>query len=82
MKQALKWDFKKHKYETTEIDDECFTYCDDLNKRVPCTNCGKRLPYGRMYTSLRYHTCVGFGYPVCEACYNEEVAEENLYKGR
>ena len=34
--------------------------------------CGKELKYGDTYTSLEIHTAMGFGYGVCEDCYEFE----------
>jgi len=33
--------------------------------------------YGDGYTSKTIHNSVGFGYPVCEKCYNKELEEES-----
>jgi len=37
-----------------------------------CAHCGAITEVGSMYTSRMIHTNVGFGYSVCEECYNKE----------
>ena len=77
MIEANKWDFKKHKYERTQIDDNCSLYETDMEKIVKCPNCNKDVKFGDCYTSKQYHNNIGLGYAVCEDCYNNEW---KLYK--
>jgi len=69
-----KWNYKKHIYEPYEIPDEwnCKTYSTDMEEIINCPHCGKEIKYGNTYTSKEIHTEMGFGYGVCEDCYNKE----------
>ena len=69
-----KWNYKKHKYEDYEIPDEwnVKTYGNDMEEIINCCQCGKKLKFGDSYTSLEVHTEIGFGYSVCEDCYEKE----------
>ena len=82
MKKVQKWDFKKHCYEDALIDDECSLYEIDMNKIVKCPNCNKEVIFGDCYTSKQYHSDYGFGYAVCEECYEKERKQEIENKGR
>lgn len=69
-----KWNINKHEYEEIEIFDNwnVKTYSDDMEEKINCASCGKVLEIGDSYTSLEIHTNAGFGYGVCEKCYNKE----------
>lgn len=69
-----KWNYKKHKYEDYEIPDEwnVKTYANGMEEIINCCQCGKKLKFGDSYTSLEVHTEMGFGYSVCEDCYEKE----------
>ncbi len=69
-----KWNYKKHEYEPFEVpDDRDVRLCvDDLKEVINCANCGKNVVAGDTYTSLKIHNSVGFGYCVCEECYEKE----------
>lgn len=69
-----KWNNKKHKYEPYEIPDNwiCKTCSDDMYDLVNCPHCGKELQFGDCYTSMEIHTHAGFGFAVCEDCYQNE----------
>ncbi len=75
MSTLNKWNYQKHQYEPYNIPDNwnCTTYCDDMDEIVNCPHCGKKIKYGDSYTSLEIHTDIGFGYAVCEKCYDLEV---------
>lgn len=81
LKKCLqKWNYQKHIYEPYNIskDWNCKTYSNDLNEIINCPHCGKELKFGDSYTSLEIHTNLGFGYGVCEKCYNlERLRREN-----
>lgn len=47
-----------------------------------CPNCGKKVTFGSCYTSKEIHTPHGFGYAVCENCYNIERAIENRWRNK
>ena len=72
-----KWNPMLHKYEDFEVPDdrEIALYMDDMDRLVQCANCGRWMRYGQGYTSRTIHTEVGFGYAVCENCYDEEYKE-------
>lgn len=69
-----KWNYKKHEYELYEVpsDWHCSIYESDMSKTVNCAQCGREIKFGDAYTSNEIHTFMGFGYAVCEECYNEE----------
>ena len=69
-----KWNTKKRKYEDYMIPNnwKVKTYSTDMNEKINCASCGKEIKFGNCYTSLEIHTSVGFGFAVCENCYNEE----------
>ena len=69
-----KWNFDKGVYEeyTTEWNTPLIAELDDV---INCADCGMELEYGDCYTSLKIHTDMGLGYPVCEDCYDKEWTE-------
>lgn len=69
-----KWNYKKHKYEDYKIPNEwnVKTYGNGMEEIINCCQCGKKLKFGDSYTSLEVHTEMGFGYNVCEDCYEKE----------
>lgn len=69
-----KWNYKKHKYEEYKIPDKwnVKTYGNGMDEIINCCKCGKKLKFGDSYTSLEVHTEMGFGYSVCEKCYERE----------
>lgn len=69
-----KWDFKKHEYNEVEIPYgwNIKLHSFDMNIKVNCVNCGCVKTYGECYTSRQYHDGFGFGYAVCEDCYQNE----------
>ena len=48
------------------------TYSSDLDAVVACAACGKALKFGDAYTSRKILSTTGFGYAVCEDCYEKE----------
>ena len=82
MKKVQKWDFKNHYYEDELIDDKCSLYEKDMDKVVKCSNCNKEIRFGDCYTSRQYHNDYGFGYAVCEECFEKEMKQEMESKGR
>ena len=69
-----KWNYKTHQYDDYEVSDNwnCKTYSYDMGEIVNCPHCGKPIPFGYAYTSLEIHTPAGFGYAVCDQCYEDE----------
>ena len=48
------------------------TYSSDMDKLIACASCGKTITFGEGYTSRKITNNVGFGYCVCEQCYEKE----------
>lgn len=69
-----RWNYKTHKYDKVQIPDNWYVsiYEDNMNIMVNCPHCGKALRFGETYTSKEFHDFVGFGYGVCEECYEKE----------
>lgn len=78
-----KWNYQTHKYDKVEIPDcyNCKTYSNNMKELVHCPHCGDEIEIGDSYTSLEYHTEMGFGYAVCEACYELEWKRRKQFKG-
>lgn len=69
-----KWNYEKQDYEPYVIPEEWNTplYSDDMSEIVNCARCGKEVTFGSCYTSREIHSRVGFGFPVCEECFERE----------
>ena len=69
-----KWNYSSKEYDKIEVPDEwnVKSYAQSLKEIVNCPHCGKEVEVGQSYTSLEIHTDMGFGYCVCEKCYNKE----------
>ena len=78
----MKWDYRSHSYKKILIPSKynLKIFSEDLNEIVNCAQCQKELPFGESYTSLEIHNHVGFGYCVCENCYEEEWKRRMKYK--
>lgn len=70
-----KWNYKLHDYEEVEIPEDwkCVTYSPDMEEIINCPHCGKEIKVGDSYTSMEFHTEFGFGFCVCEDCYELEM---------
>lgn len=76
-----RWDFEKHKYDIVNINpDWVVTTKGKLDWIVNCVNCGKTLLVENCYTSYQYQNSVGFGYLICEDCYNKEWELRKRYQ--
>ena len=77
-----RWNCEKHIYEPYKVPDEwkCLTFERDLNEEVNCPHCGRVIKFGDSYTSLEFHTEAGFGFTVCEKCYEKEWERRHKYK--
>lgn len=76
-----KWNFQTKEYEPFDSPAKKIKlYTEDMDELVDCANCGKELKYGECYTSRTIHTDVGFGYGVCENCYQKELEEDKKYR--
>ena len=56
------------------------TYASDMDDIIACAACGKLLKFGDSYTSRKILSNGGFGFAVCEDCYEKEF--ENDYTNR
>lgn len=76
-----KWNFKTLEYEeyTVPANWKVKTFSTDMEEKVNCAACGKLMEYDDGYTSRTIHTINGFGYAVCEDCYDKERKEELDY---
>lgn len=74
VREIQKWNYKKHEYEKYNIPTNwnVKTYSKDFNEKINCASCGRKIEYGDSLTSLEIHTNIGFGYCVCEKCYEKE----------
>lgn len=70
--RAMIWDPLTRTYSGYELPEGAALYELDLDKKVSCASCGKKIIYGESYTSRRIHNCLGLGYSVCEECYRKE----------
>ena len=77
-----RWNYQTKSYDDVYVDGEWFTplYSDDMEVPINCINCGKQISFGESYTSNEYHNQVGFGYYVCEECYEKEWELKNKYR--
>lgn len=78
--KAFKWNFKEQKYEDYELPENCPLTCYDMEKIINCANCRKKIKFGECYCSKTIHNEIGFGFPVCENCYNKEIKNERVYQ--
>ena len=74
-----RWNPKKRCYEDHEIPNDwsIASMWFGRNFWVDCASCGACIPPEEAYTSLEIHSPSGFGYFVCEKCYNEECERLN-----
>lgn len=78
-----KWNYETHKYDPYLVPEDWIIkmISDNMDEFINCAACGKDVKYGLTYTSLEIHDKVGFGYPVCDKCYQQEWLRRNRYKG-
>lgn len=79
---ARKYDLETGQYEDCALPEGSTYYEDDMNKKVACCECGKKIMYGASYTSRIILNSSGFGYAVCEDCYYKndmkDIVKEEL----
>lgn len=77
-----RWNFNTREYEPYSVpaDWNCKTYSVDMDEIVNCPHCGRQVAFGECYTSRQIHTEHGFGYAVCESCYEDEWKAERSAK--
>lgn len=75
MQTLLKWNYAKSEYEFYTIPDEWDVALSrsDMDAGINCAGCGKDMVYGDSLTSQEIHTEIGFGYGVCDECYEQET---------
>lgn len=71
--KVQKFNRKTHQYEDYELPAGAKTYSENMDEIIPCAGCGKQIKVNDGYTSLEIHTNAGFGYIVCETCYQHEL---------
>lgn len=74
--KTQKWNPKTREYQDYELPEGACLYSDDMDKEIACAQCGQRMLFGDGYTSRQIHNKYGFGYAVCERCYEKEREEE------
>ena len=74
LKVLRKWNYESRTYDEYYVPYEwnIKLLTNDMDEIINCPHCGKEFPYGESYTSKEIHNKVGFGYPVCSDCYEEE----------
>lgn len=81
---VAKWNTETLEYEPFELPDNCpltLPYSDEsMETEINCASCRKAVKFGRCYTSKTIHSPHGFGYPVCEDCYNKELEAKKAKK--
>ena len=78
---ARKYDLETGQYEDYALPEGSTYYEDDMNKKVACCECGKKIMYGASYTSRIILNSGGFGYAVCEDCYYKNDMKDIVKKG-
>ena len=75
MRELRRWNYARHEYDPYMIPDrwKVSLYENDLETVVNCAQCGEEYTFGEMYTSTEIHNQMGFGYGVCEECYQQEL---------
>lgn len=82
MQYLNRWNYKTHTYDKVKVPEANYiVYTDDMEQLVTCPHCRKQFKFGDTYTSLEFHTNAGFGYPVCEKCYEKEWIKRRETKG-
>jgi len=74
-----KWNFEKHEYEEI-INTWGISLIHELGEMTICANCKEPLLFDNGYTSNQWHSKVGFGYSVCEKCFEAEKMMEKSFK--
>lgn len=79
-----RWNYDKQIYEPYEVPDNwnVKSFAVDMDEIVNCPHCGQEATFGSCYTSREIHTQSGFGYAVCEKCYNIERTREQEWRNK
>lgn len=70
-----KWNGKS--YDEYELPTGARLYGEDMDEIITCAGCEKQIKLGDGYTSLEIHTKMGFGFIVCDACYQQELKRKH-----
>lgn len=73
-KLAHKYDEKEKRYTLVTVPAQATFYERDLNTKIACASCGKKIVYGSSYTSREIFDFNGFGYAICQGCCAKEIA--------
>ncbi len=73
-KLARKYDEKEKSYSLVTVPAQATFYERDLNTKIACASCGKKIVYGSSYTSGKIFDFSGFGYAICRECCVREMA--------
>ena len=79
MIDVRQWNYATKSYDPYILpvpDGKYILVTDDMDLPINCMSCGKEMTFGVGYTSKELHTQVGFGYPVCEQCYEKEYERD------
>lgn len=55
-----------------KYDNDLYEYYCEMDDIIACAACGKLLKFGDSYTSRKILSNGGFGFAVCEDCYEKE----------
>lgn len=78
--KVRKWNYKTHEYDDFEAPDFARASVSNLSMKIQCPHCGEWVVAGDCYTSLEIHTPIGFGFLVCEKCYEKEWEERRKHE--
>lgn len=81
MRTARKYDLITGQYEDYALPEGSTYYEDDMNKKIACCQCGKKITFGASYTSRIILDKYGFGYAVCKKCYFKNDLNDIVKKG-
>ena len=74
-----KWNYQTHQYEPHPVPEDVVIVLlsNDMDLPINCANCFKPMTFGEGYTSKTIQNNTGFGFPVCNDCYQKEVQDES-----
>ena len=78
-----RWSYKTQSYIKYDVPKKwkCLIYCDDMDEKINCAECGKEITFGESYSSHRIFNDSGvFSHMVCPECHEREYEEEKRYR--
>ena len=69
---AGRWNYKTHDYDPYILPEGATLMALEDNDECACAQCGQLMKFGDGYTSFEIHSGMGFGYCVCQDCYDAE----------